>query len=168
MIISDALRYEIADELLRRVRCEDRYDAELEAMLAMLPSYTQLGMAALLPNAQIALAEDQSGYVLMDGISSAGTAARDKILKQAVPRSLAIRSEEFLTQNHDANRDTLRDHDIIYLYQNQIDDAGDKRESEERIFEAVENALDESIVLIKKLTAANATKIIVTADHSFI
>ena len=42
MIISDAMRYEIGDELLSRIKQEDRYDAELDAMLSMLPSYTQL------------------------------------------------------------------------------------------------------------------------------
>ncbi|MEI2672308.1 MAG: PglZ domain-containing protein [Marmoricola sp.] len=32
-----------------RIRQEDRFDADLEAVLGVLPSYTQLGMAALLP-----------------------------------------------------------------------------------------------------------------------
>ena len=44
------MRYEIGDELLSLIRQEDRYSAELEPALSMLPSYTQLGMAALLPN----------------------------------------------------------------------------------------------------------------------
>ena len=50
VIISDALRYEIAEELGSRLRQEDRFDADLEAVLGVLPSYTQLGMAALLPH----------------------------------------------------------------------------------------------------------------------
>jgi len=49
VIISDALRYEVADELRSRIRQEDRFDATLDAVLGVLPSYTQLGMAALLP-----------------------------------------------------------------------------------------------------------------------
>jgi hypothetical protein len=50
VIISDALRYEVADELGSRIRQEDRFDASLDAVLGVLPSYTQLGMAALLPH----------------------------------------------------------------------------------------------------------------------
>ena len=50
VIISDALRYEVADELGSRIRQEDRFDADLDAVLGVLPSYTQLGMAALLPH----------------------------------------------------------------------------------------------------------------------
>ncbi len=50
VIISDALRYEVAEELGSRIRQEDRFDASLDAVLGVLPSYTQLGMAALLPH----------------------------------------------------------------------------------------------------------------------
>ncbi len=53
VIISDALRYEVADELGSRIRQEDRFDATLDAVLGVLPSYTQLGMAALLPHTTI-------------------------------------------------------------------------------------------------------------------
>jgi hypothetical protein len=40
VIISDAMRYEIADEFGARIRKEDRFEAELDAMLGVLPSYT--------------------------------------------------------------------------------------------------------------------------------
>ena len=53
VIISDALRYEVADELGSRIRQEDRFDADLDAVLGVLPSYTQLGMAALLPHSTL-------------------------------------------------------------------------------------------------------------------
>ncbi len=64
VIISDALRYEIGDELLSLIRQEDRYDASLETALSMLPSYTQMGMAALLPNKELMLADNDTGTVL--------------------------------------------------------------------------------------------------------
>ncbi|TGU85796.1 PglZ domain-containing protein, partial [Mesorhizobium sp. M00.F.Ca.ET.151.01.1.1] len=44
VVISDAMRYEVAEELLGRIRSLDRYDAEIEPALASLRSYTQLGM----------------------------------------------------------------------------------------------------------------------------
>jgi uncharacterized protein (TIGR02687 family) len=79
VIISDAMRYEIGDELLSLIRQEDRYSAELEPALSMLPSYTQLGMAALLPNKVLAIADNETGTVLVDGQSSQGIANRKKI-----------------------------------------------------------------------------------------
>ena len=169
VLISDALRYEVGDELLNLIRQEDRYSAELEPMLSMLPSYTQLGMAALLPNKELAIADNETGTVLVDGQSSQGTANRARILGQAInQRATACKADELMAMNREDCRALLRDHDVIYVYHNRIDATGDKRESEERVFEAVEETLREVINLIKKLTAANANNLLVTSDHGFI
>jgi uncharacterized protein (TIGR02687 family) len=169
VIISDAFRYEIGDEFLSLIRQEDRYDATLEPILAMLPSYTQLGMAALLPNKDLAFSGNDSGTVLVDGLSSQGTANRLKILGQAIlQRGTAIRAEELMKLNKEDCRALIRDHDVIYIYHNRIDATGDKRESEERVFDAVEETLQELIKLVKKLTGANANNLFVTSDHGFI
>lgn len=169
VIISDAMRYEIGDELLSLIRQEDRYSAELEPMLSMLPSYTQLGMAALLPNKVLAIADNESGTVLVDGQSSQGTANRIKILAQSIgQRATACKADELMAMKGDDCRALLRDHDVIYIYHNRIDATGDKRESEERVFEAVEETLQELIRLIKKLAGANASNMLVTSDHGFI
>lgn len=169
VIISDAMRYEIGDELLSLIRQEDRYSAELEPALSMLPSYTQLGMAALLPNKALAIADNETGTVLVDGQSSQGTANRIKILGQAITqRATACKADELMAMKGDDCRALVRDHDVIYIYHNRIDATGDKRESEERVFEAVEETLQELIRLIKKLTGANASNLLVTSDHGFI
>ena len=169
VIISDAMRYEIGDELMSLIRQEDRYSAELEPALSMLPSYTQIGMAALLPNKTLAIADNETGTVLVDGQSSQGTANRIKILGQAITqRATACKADELMAMKGDDCRALVRDHDVIYIYHNRIDATGDKRESEERVFEAVEETLQELIRLIKKLTGANASNLLVTSDHGFI
>jgi len=169
VVISDALRFEAAQELHSLVRQEDRYWATIEPCLSMIPSYTQMGMAALLPNKEIAISDDNTGSVLVDGQNSQGTAYRNKILQQAIPQAAkAIRSDELLSMNKDDCRGLIRDHDVVYVYHNRIDATGDKRDSEERTFEAVEETLQELIKIIKKLTAANANNLLVTADHGFI
>ena len=169
VIISDALRYEIGDELLTLIRQEDRYDAQLEPVLAMLPSYTQLCMAALLPNKELSMVDNETGTVLVDGLSSQGTANRSKILSQSASwRGIAVKADEVMALKGDECRALLRDHDVVYLYHNRIDLTGDKRESEERVFEAVEESLQDLVKLIKKLTGANANNLLVTSDHGFI
>jgi len=169
VIISDALRYEIGDEFLSLIRQENRYEAKMETALAMLPSYTQLGMAALLPNKELALADNESGTVQVDGQNSQGIANRLKILGGAIPqRATAIKAKELMTLNKDDCRALVRGHDVIYIYHNCIDAVGDKRETEERVFEAVEETLQELIRLVKKLTGANANNLLVTSDHGFI
>ena len=169
VIISDAFRYEIGDEFLSLIRQEDRYEATLEPALAMLPSYTQLGMAALLPNKDLAIQDNDTGTVLVNGLSSQGTPNRSKILEQTIPqRASAIKAEDLMALNKEDCRAFLRDHDVIYIYHNRIDTTGDKRDSEERVFEAVEETLQDLIRLVKKLTGANASNLLVTADHGFI
>lgn len=169
VIISDAMRYEIGDELLGRIRQEDRYSAELEPALSMLPSYTQLGMAALLPNRKLAIADNESGTVLVNGQSSQGTANRTKILQTALNgRGRAIKAEEFMGLNREESRELLKANDVIYIYHNRIDHTGDRIHSEGLAFEAAEKTLSDIVGLVKKLTSANASNILITADHGFI
>lgn len=167
VIISDALRYEIGEELLRLIRSEDRYEADLEAVMTMLPSYTQLGMAALLPNGSLSLTD--KGTVEVDEQSSQGLVNRQKQLDRALPkRATAVRAEELMKLNQEDRRSLVRNHDLVYVYHNRIDATGDKRDTEERVFEAVEDTLKELIQLIKKLANANVSNILITADHGFI
>jgi uncharacterized protein (TIGR02687 family) len=169
VIISDALRYEVGEELLRRIRQEDRYEAELRPLLSVLPSFTGLGMAALLPHQTLAFAEDASATVLVDGQRSQGTDSRKALLERALPgRATALQAEDFLALVHDASRALFRDYEVVYVYHNRIDAVGDKRDTEERVFEAVEDALEELVKLIKKATTANASNLLVTADHGFL
>lgn len=169
VIISDAMRYEIGEELLSQIRQEDRYSAEIEPALSMLPSYTQLGMAALLPNKELAIVDNETGMVLVDGQSSQGTANRTKILQAALNGcGQAITGEDFMAMNRDDSRELLKANSVLYIYHNRIDHTGDKMHSEGQAFEAAEQTLDDLLKLVKKLTAANANNLLITADHGFI
>ncbi|MDQ1247937.1 MAG: hypothetical protein QG597_2309 [Actinomycetota bacterium] len=165
VIISDALRYEVADELGSRIRQEDRYDAELDAVLGVLPSYTQLGMAALLPHRTLAFSGKRD-LVTVDGQPSDGTANRAKILHAV--KGTAVQAEDVLAMPRDEIRALYQDHQVLFIYHNRIDAVGDKQGTERNVFEAAEEALRELVQLVKKLTGANATNILVTADHGFL
>ncbi|MDD2230348.1 MAG: BREX-1 system phosphatase PglZ type A [Candidatus Cloacimonetes bacterium] len=166
VIISDALRYEIAAELMSLIRKEDRFEAELSAMVGTLPSITSIGMAALLPHESISF--DNKNNVLVDGMSSMGTENRGKILSKYHPdRSLTLRAEDVSKMPTDKARTLYTDYDVIYVYHNAIDAIGDKLATEEKVFEAVETAINELIALVRKLSSANANNIIITADHGF-
>ena len=170
VIISDALRYEVAEELLGRIRSLDRYEASIEPMFGSLPSYTQLGMASLLPNGDLQIADNDSDTVLVSGQSSQGLENRKKILAtgRAGDRTTAVKAEDLMGMDKDHARALVRDHDIVYVYHNLIDAIGDKRDSEERVFEAAEDTIEEIVRLVKKLNGANANNMIVTSDHGFI
>jgi len=164
VIVSDGMRYEVAEQLASMIRSEDRYDATLSAVLGSLPSYTQLGMASLLPQSILAL--DPAGMpVFADGQPTNGTANRDKIL-QAV-QGHAISAAEVFAMARSELRDLYAKHQIFYVYHDRIDAAGDKAATERTVFEAAEDTLRELLLLVKKWTSANATNILITADHGF-
>lgn len=165
VIISDALRYEVADELRSRIRQEDKFDATLDAMLGVLPSYTQLGMAALLPHKT--LGHSSAGDpVLVDGQRSDGTGNRNKVL--APVDGYAIQAEDVLSMPRGELRELYSAHQVLYVYHDRIDATGDKARTERQVFEAANEALRDLLDLIKRLTNANATNILVTADHGFL
>lgn len=168
VIVSDALRYEVAAELRDRLRLELRGEPELVATQGVLPSTTQYGMAALLPGAHQGITLNPEGDVLIDGLSTAGTSGRDAILKRTGVPSVAMPLTDLMAMNRDEGRDLVKAHRVVYLYQNEIDAAGDKSASERTVFAACERAIREVVAAIKKIAnTLNGTHVIVTADHGF-
>lgn len=167
VIISDALRYEAAEALSRRVEEEGRFATQLDWMVAMLPSYTALGMAALLPNNELSIQTDNN--VKVDGVSSAGMENRKAILAKAVNgEANALSSGDLKTMTAEERRTLFRENQVVYVYHNRIDMLGDKRESEDQTVDAVHDTIEELVTLVKLLRSANFTKILVTADHGFL
>lgn len=165
VVISDALRYEVAEELTASIRGENKFEAKIDAMLGILPSYTQLGMASLLPNQTLAHSPN-GDPVLVDGQKSDGTANRMKILDSV--GGAAIQAKTFLEMKPGDRRDLYASHQVLYVYHDTIDATGDKAVSEHRTFAAAADAIRELLDIVKKLASANATNIFVTADHGFL
>lgn len=172
VIISDAFRFEAGDEMVSRIRQEDRFEATIDHALSSMPSYTQLGMASLLPQSQeypLQLADNKTGTVLMGGLSTQGTDNRDKILKKIVgERASAVKAKDLIENTQAYNRELIKANDVLYIYHNRIDHTGDKMQSEGEAFEATEKTFEDLIKLVKKLTNANASNVLITADHGFI
>ena len=168
VIISDALRYEVAEETLREIRKLNRFDAEIKPMISALPSYTQLGMASLLPNKDLTLCGDT--MVTSFGMPTQGTANREKVLGmgRTGDRVKAMKADNFMALKADDGKEIFRDYDVLYLYHNRIDIVGDKLATEERLTEAAEGAVEDLTKLVRKLTTANFSNILITADHGFI
>jgi uncharacterized protein (TIGR02687 family) len=169
VLISDALRYEIGEELQRRIKEQDRFDAQLTSMISMLPSYTQLGMASLLPNSELEINPNTTG-VSVDGLPANGLAGREKILSthRAGERCKALKYNELMEYGVTNAKELIRDHDILYIYHDRIDAIGDDTKTEANVFEAVEETFNDLVSAARLLMSANATRILIIADHGFI
>lgn len=169
VIISDALRYEVASELAAVIKKEVRGETSLEPVLGILPSVTRLGMAALLPGSKLELTP-ASDDVLLDGMSTKGTAARQKVLSQnSRVEATVLSAKDLLDMNTDAGRAAVQPYRLIYIYHNVIDAIGDQASSERQVFSACDTAIKELLKLVKRIcNSLNGTNVIITADHGFL
>ena len=168
VIISDAFRYEAAVELCHRINDKRYCEATLSSQLGVVPSYTTLGMAALLPHQSLEYKPSVVDDVFVDGLSSKGTVARNKIL--SAHGGLAVTAEEVKSWSRDEGREILKEQQLVYVYHNIIDDRSDKGGiSESDTFEHVEAAIDDLTELSRKiLMHFNTSTVLITADHGFL
>lgn len=171
VIISDALRYEVAEELATRLRrykdarSKIGFEASLEPTLGVLPSYTQLGMAALLPHTTIGFTGVKA-LTEVDGKKADGTVNRSKILQPH--GGTAIQAEDLAGYTVKELRSLTQQQQFIYVYHNRIDATGDKIGTERQVFNAAASTLDELVKLTKQFSSADIGAILITADHGFL
>lgn len=174
VIISDALRYEIGKELAELIESTHRYSAAITPMVSMLPSYTQLGMAALLPHERLDICGGQerlmNGWVYVDGKPTKGITARKDILEAvSEPKATAISYKDVMSMTKPQCRQWQSSASVLYVYHDTIDKRGDKRETEDETVAAAREAIEEIAKLISKVGGDyRINKFIVTADHGFI
>lgn len=167
VIISDAMRYEVGQELFARMQDDPKCTAKLSVQLSVLPSYTRLGMAALLPHKTLEMTDDFQ--VLADGILCDNLAGRQQVLQSYNPDSVCVQFDDIKNLKVAELRDVLTKRQIIYVYHNQIDARGDKANTEDEVFHACEEAIQEIMDLIHRISVSgNTYHFIVTADHGFI
>lgn len=166
VIISDALRYEIGQEIYERIKINKvlKGGAEISHMVSPLPSITSFGMASLLPHKTISYENKQ---VLVDGMPTNGLAQRDAILKAKNPNYAAISYENINGFTQKELRAYVADKSLIYIYHDVMDNAGEHNES--KVFDVVENCITEIVNLVKKLyNNLQISNFYITADHGFI
>jgi len=164
VIISDAFRYEAAEELTLELNGKYRFEATLSSQLGVLPSYTALGMAALLPHKK--LEYKSNGDVLVDGRPTASLGQRSRILDFV--GGLAVKADDLLEMKKGEGRDFIKDKRLIYIYHNAIDAIGDSASTEGHTFEAVRRAINDlASVVTYIINNLNGHHVLVTADHGF-
>ena len=166
VVISDALRFEVAHELVQQTNSKSRFKASLDGMLGVLPSYTALGMAALLPHKTLAYKVGNAVEVQVDGQTVATLDQRNDHLKGF--GGFAIKAEDLMSLGKDKGRELVRDHRLIYVYHDRIDMIGDKQASETKTFEAADQTVQELLsVLGFIINGLNGSTVLLTADHGF-
>ncbi len=165
VIISDALRYEVGEELAAEINKENRYSAVVDAAISSVPSYTQADMASLLPCNVLTISPD-GDEVFVDGKSSKGSQNREAILNSySSSYSAKVLDINDVLNNMDTSglRNIIRDNKLVYIYQNVIDARG-----ENDLIAACSDAIAQLKKLVKKLGSSNVTNMFITSDHGFL
>lgn len=166
VIVSDGFRFEAAAELASVINNKYRLRAELAPMLGVMPGYTGLGMAALLPHKSLGF-KAESTEPLVDGQSVASIELRAQLL--AAVGGTAIKADDLTAMSKDQGRVFVKPHRVIYIYHDRIDAIGDKAASETRTFQAVQQTIEELYSLISFIiNSLNGTRVYITADHGFL
>ena len=167
VIISDALRYEVAVELTSQLLRETKGTAKISSMQSVFPSATKFGMAALLPHNALQITDDIK--VLCDDEPTEGTTGREKILSKAHEGNVAITYKSLLSMKQAERREKVKDAEVVYIYHNAIDAVGDKATTEDQVFDACEQAILELKNLVRLITNdLSGSNILITSDHGFL
>lgn len=165
VIVSDALRYECGTELAEVLRASRRQGLRgrtrvvVSAMASMLPSYTQLGMAALLPPGPLEI-DPSSARVSKGGLPTHGLDNRNALLNDAAAGSIALRADDVLEKG----LPSLDGAPIVFIFHNRIDDHRDSVDN----FDEVRKAFADIEELCRMLVRAGCCRVVVTSDHGFI
>ena len=169
VIISDAMRYEVAASLTEQLQRETQAKVSLSGVQGIFPTITKFGMAALLPHKKLSV-ELKTGKterlaVLADGQSTeAGN--RDKLLKGADIHSVALQYKNIIGMKRAERQALVKGMNVVYIYHDTIDAAG---HDEKDVFGACEETIEELKNMVRIITNEwGGAYILITSDHGFL
>lgn len=169
VIISDALRYELGHELFNDLLSDSKNNLTIEPCIASIPSYTNIGMANLLPNAGITVEKGESDLVFKINDKTTVNTNRQSILQTAEKESATLDYSEFRKMTKQNKRAFFKENQVTYIYHDWIDAIGDKKRTEHQSFEATEKAIDDLKWLIRNITGeVGIAHVLLTSDHGFL
>ena len=168
VIVSDALRYEVAASLTEQLRRETQSKVTLESVQGVFPTITKFGMAALLPHKELSVVPKTTGgvSVLADGASTE-MPNRDKVLKSAHGASVALQYKNIIKMKRADRQALVKGMDVVYIYHDKIDEAS--HTADNLVFPACDDAIAEIKNIVRIIcNEFGGTRIFITADHGFL
>lgn len=168
VIVSDALRYEVAASLTEQLRRETQSKVTLESVQGIFPTITKFGMAALLPHKELSVVPKTTGgvSVLADGASTE-MPNRDKVLKSAHGASVALQYKNIIKMKRADRQALVKGMDVVYIYHDKIDEAS--HTADNLVFPACDDAIAEIKNIVRIIcNEFGGTRIFITADHGFL
>ncbi len=167
VIVSDALRYEVAREMLGEMfkRSKQKHEMHINSMVGMLPSKTKYSKLSLLPHRELTFVED--GTSLDSGPYLADIKQRELYLQRYKSESRCFNFED-LQSDSATNRDKLKGYKLVYVFHDVIDAIGHNDDGESLVTACRKTVNELSEFILSSLASYNFEKVIVTSDHGFL
>ena len=167
VIVSDALRYEVAQELIGEL-AKSRHVATLKPALAMLPTETKYCKPSLLPHNELKLyGQGDKQDMAVDNHILDTTEKRSDHLQRYRDGAICVPFETVAEYNQDKNREIFK-HSLVYIFHDVIDKTGHDGNAKQ-VTQACREAITELGTMIPKIHASyNVTEVYVTSDHGFL
>ena len=167
VIVSDALRYEVAQELIGEL-AKSRHIATLKPALAMLPTETKYCKPSLLPHNELKLyGQGDTQDLAVDNHILNTTEKRSEHLQRYRDGAICVPFETVAEYNVDKNREIFK-HSLVYIFHDIIDKTGHDGNAKQ-VTQSCREAITELATMIPKIHASyNVTEVYVTSDHGFL
>lgn len=168
VIISDALRYEVAASLAEQLRRETQSKVALDSVQGVFPTITKFGMAALLPHTKLNVVQKANGGVsVLADDASTEMPNRDKVLKTAHGASVALQYKNIIKMKRADRQALVKGMDVVYIYHDKVDEAS--HTADNLVFPACDDAINEIKNIVRIIcNEFGGTRIFITADHGFL
>lgn len=167
VFISDAMRYEVAQQLFEKLAMDAKCTAKLTPGCqhsALLYPARHGGTAASCQSG--ASARQHCDHPRKENGRYRCTGKHPASGRE---NSSCIQFDQMQNMRRDELRSYFSGKTLVYVYHNQIDARGDEARTENEVFSACEEAVEELYKEIRRLTDnANIRHFIVTADHGFL
>ena len=163
VIVCDALRYEVAMELMQQL-AKEKHIATIGAYQAMLPTETKYCKLALFPHHSLEL---NGTDMTVDGALLISTDQRTAHLNKYREGAICVRYEEVMNGDQQSIRELFK-RPLVYIFYDMIDEAGHSQSPFE-VISACRKAIEQLAVIVKRLHVTwNVSNVLLTSDHGFL
>lgn len=163
VIISDALRFEVAKELMQELS-KEKHIANITPCLAMLPTETKFCKQSILPHRSLKL---QGIEMATDDVVLNSIDLRTAHLKKYRSDAVSITYKDVMDGDTLSKRELFKK-SLVYIYHDTIDEASHNQNPFD-VINACRRAIEQLTALIRRIHATwNVQNVLLTADHGFL
>ena len=163
VIVSDALRYEVAAELVQKLN-EHKHNTSFSAQIAMMPTETKYCKLSLLPHKDLKL---EGTSMTVDGKVLITNDQRTAHMSQYRTGAASVDYKKVTESSQDEMRELFK-RPIVYVMHDKIDKEGHDQSAIE-MTTACATSIDQLAALVHRIHMTfNVTDIYITSDHGFL